>query len=118
MPDLPEPIDFLRILAGAWLLPHTFAKLRHLDGAAEFFHRVGFRPARFFVIVTAALEAVAALSLILDVYPAIGATVAATILIVAAWAQARVNGLSWRWQFKGSEYMIFWAVVCLVAGFH
>jgi hypothetical protein len=43
--------------------------------------------------------------------------IAATILFVAAWAQAKVNGLSWRWQFKGVEYMLFWAFVSLAVGF-
>ena len=107
----------LQILCGAWFLPHTYAKLRHIDKAAEFFDKIHFRPPRFFVALTAALEAFAAIGLIFDVYPRLGALVAAGILIVAAWAQAKVNGLSWRWQFKGVEYMLFWAVATLVVAF-
>jgi putative oxidoreductase len=114
---VPHAQDLLRILCGAWLLPHTFAKLRHLDKAAEFFDKIRFRPPRFFVVLTATLEAVAAASLVLDVYPEAGALIAATILFVAAWAQAKVNGLSWRWQLKGAEYMLFWAFVCLAVVF-
>jgi putative oxidoreductase len=114
---LPDAPTVLRVLCGAWLLPHTIAKLRHLDKAAEFFDKIRFRPPRFFVVLTAALEAVAAASLVLDIYPQVGALVAATILLVAAWAQAKVNGLSWRWQLKGAEYMLFWAFVCLAVVF-
>jgi hypothetical protein len=47
----------------------------------------------------------------------VGALIAATILVVAAWAQAKVNGVSWRWQFKGAEYMLFWASVTLLVVF-
>jgi putative oxidoreductase len=114
---LPDAQTVLRVLCGAWLLPHTFAKLRHIDKASEFFDKIRFRPPRFFVVLTAAMEAVAAACLILDFYPQLGALIAATILLVAAWAQAKVNSLSWRWQFKGVEYMLFWAFVCLVVVF-
>ena len=107
----------VRVMCGAFLLPHTFLKLWHMDKAIEFFDKIRFRPPRFFVLLTAAMEAVAAVSLIFDLYPELGASIAATILFVAAWAQAKVNGLSWRWQFKGVEYMLFWAFACLAAGF-
>jgi putative oxidoreductase len=63
------------------------------------------------------MEAIAAVGLIFNLYPKLGASIAATILFVAAWAQAKVNGLSWRWQFKGVEYMLFWAFACLAVGF-
>jgi putative oxidoreductase len=107
----------IRFLCGAFLLPHTVAKLRNIDKAAEFFEKIHFRPGRFFVIFTAAMEAVAAVGLIFNLYPRIGAVIAATILFVAAWAQAHVNGFAWRWQFLGVEYMLFWALVCLAVGF-
>ena len=107
----------VQALCGVWLLPHTFAKLSHIDKASEFFDKIGFRPARFFVVLTAVMEAIAAASLVFDFYPQVGALIAATILVVAAWAQTKVNGLSWRWQFKGAEYMLFWALVCLIVVF-
>ena len=106
----------LRVLCGAYLLPHTFLKLWHFDKAVEFFAKV-LRPPRFFVLLTSTMEAIAAISLIFNIYPKLGASIAATILFVAAWAQAKVNGLSWRWQFKGVEYMLFWAFACLAVGF-
>ena len=114
---LPDAQRVLQILCGVWFLPHTIAKLSHIDKAAEFFDKIRFRPPRFFVVLTATMEAVAATSLVFDIYPQIGALIAATILFVAAWAQAKVNGLSWRWQFKGAEYMLFWAFVSLVVVF-
>jgi putative oxidoreductase len=112
-----DAVTVLRVLCGAFLLPHTFLKLWHFDKAVEFFAKIRFNPPRFFVCLTATMEAIAAISLIFDLYPELGASIAATILFVAAWAQAKVNGLSWRWQFKGVEYMLFWAFTCLAVGF-
>ena len=107
----------MRVLCGAFLLPHTFAKLRNIDKAAEFFDKIGFRPPRFFVVLTATMEAVAAVGLVFNLYPRLGALIAATILFVAAWAQAKVNSPAWRWQFLGVEYMLFWGLACLAVGF-
>ena len=45
------------------------------------------------------------------------AVVAATVLLGAAYAIARNHTLMWRWQHPGIEYMLFWAVVCLLVGF-
>ena len=115
--DLSDAQYLLQALCGAWFLPHTVAKLSHIDKASEFFDKIHFRPPRFFVILTAVMESIAAVSLVFDFFPELGALIAATILVVAAWAQAKVNGLSWRWQFKGLEYMLFWALVCLVTVF-
>jgi hypothetical protein len=50
-------------------------------------------------------------------YPRLGALIAATILVVAAWAIAKLHGPNWRWQHPGVEYMLFWAAVCLCVGF-
>jgi len=30
---------------------------------------------------------------------------------------ARVHAPKWRWQHPGVEYMLFWAIICLCAGF-
>ena len=68
-------------------------------------------------MLTALLEVIAAFGLISGLYPRIGATIAAGILITAAYAIARVHELKWRWQYPGIEYMLFWAIICLCAGF-
>lgn len=112
-----DALTVLRILCGAFLLPHTVAKLRNIEKASGFFDKVGLRPARFFVVFTAAMESIAAIGLITGLYPQLGALIAAVILIVAAYAIARVHGLKWRWQHPGIEYMLFWAVACLTVGF-
>lgn len=112
-----EATTALRVLCGAFFLPHTIAKLMHIDRAMVLFGKVGLRPARFFVVLTAAMEFIAAFGLISGLYPRLGALIAATVLVVAAYAIATINGLKWRWQHPGVEYMLFWAAACLIAGF-
>jgi len=107
----------VRIVAGAFLLPHTIAKLRNIDRASQLFDKIRFRPPRFFVVLTSLLELVAAFGLISGLYPRIGALIAATILVVAAYAIARIHGLRWRWQHPGVEYMLFWAIIVLCVAF-
>jgi putative oxidoreductase len=118
------PLDFgvdartaVRVICGAFFLPHTIAKLRNIELASRLFHKVGFRPARFFVVLTSALEVIAAFGLISGFYPRLGALIAAAILLGAAYAVAHANSLRWRWQHPGIEYCLFWAVMCLCAGF-
>jgi putative oxidoreductase len=107
----------VRVVCGLFFLPHTIAKLRNIERASGVFDEVGFRPPRFFVVLTALLEVIAAFGLISGWYPRIGATIAAGILIAAAYAIARAHDLKWRWQHPGIEYMLFWAIICLCAGF-
>jgi putative oxidoreductase len=117
-PDLAvDARTAIRVACGLFFLPHTFAKLRNVDRASILFDKVGLRPPRFFVIFTAAMEIVAAFGLVSGLYPRVAALIAATVLVVASYAIARNHGLMWRWQHPGIEYMLFWAIICLCAGF-
>jgi putative oxidoreductase len=107
----------VRIICGAFFLPHTIAKLRNIDRASILFDKVGFRPARPFVLLTTSMELVAAFGLISGLYPRTGAVIAAIVLVGAAYAIGRNHGVMWRWQHPGVEYMLFWAIVCLCVGF-
>jgi putative oxidoreductase len=115
-----SPVDAqtaVRILCGAFFVPHTIAKLANIGRASVLFHTVGFRPARFFVVLTAALELTAAVGLVSGLYPRLGALIATIVLLGATYAIARANPLRWRWQHPGIEYMLFWAAVCLCVAF-
>jgi len=107
----------VRVVCGLFFLPHTISKLSNIERASGFFDKARLRPPRFFVVLTALLEVIAAFGLISGLYPRVGATIAAGILLVAASAIARVHALKWRWQHPGIEYMLFWAIICLCAGF-
>jgi putative oxidoreductase len=107
----------VRVVCGLFFLPHTIAKLRNIDRASVLFDKVGLRPPRFFVILAAVMEVVAAFGLATGAYPRLAALIGATVLVVASYAIARNHGLMWRWQHPGIEYMLFWAIVCLCVGF-
>ncbi len=112
-----DAVTVLRILCGAFLLPHTVAKLSNIEKASGFFEKVGLRPGKAFVVFTAVMEFFAAVGLITGLYVQVGALIAAAILVVATYAMAKVHGLNWRWQHPGIEYMLFWAATCLAVGF-
>ena len=114
---VPDARTAVRIVCGAFFLPHTIAKLRNIDRASVLFDKVGFRPPRPFVVLTTVMELIAAFGLISGLYPRVAAVVAATVLLGAAYAIARNPTLMWRWQHPGIEYMLFWAIVCLLVGF-
>jgi len=83
----------VRIVCGAFFLPHTIAKLRNIGRASVLFDKVGFRPARPFVLLTTGMELVAAFGLISGLYPRVGAVVAAIVLLGAAYAIACAHAL-------------------------
>ncbi len=116
--DLPiDARSAIRILCGVFLIPHTIAKLSNIGRASAFFGKIGFKPPRFFVVFTSVMELIAAFGMISGLYPRVGALIAATILFVAAYAIGRLHGLNWRWQHPGIEYMLFWALICLLVNF-
>jgi putative oxidoreductase len=114
---VPDARTAIRVACGVFFLPHTIAKLGNIDRASLLFDKAGFRPPRFFVVLTAVMEMIAAFGLVTGLYPRVAAIVATIILVAAAYAIARAHTLMWRWQHPGIEYMLFWAVICLCAGF-
>lgn len=110
-----DPLTILRILCGAWFIPHAIGKARNIERACQTFDKAGFRPARLFVLLTLTLEALASIGLIFGIYPRISALLASFVLLGAAYAVVKINGLNWRWQKQGPEYMLFWALACILA---
>ncbi len=114
---MPDAKTAVLIACGLFLLPHTYAKLTNIERASQLFDKIGFRPPRTFVVLTAVLELIAAFGMITGWFPQLGALIAATILVVAAWAIGTIHPLKWRWQHPGVEYMLFWAVDVSQCGF-
>ena len=117
--DLPsfEPSELIRILCGIWLIPHIVGKLLHIERASIMFDKVGFRPARAFVLFTVFLEVMASIGLVFGIYEKLAASLLLIVLLGAAYAVLRMNGFNWRWQKQGPEYIAFWAIVCVVTIF-
>ncbi|OBY26601.1 DoxX protein [Leisingera sp. JC1] len=107
-----------QILCGAWFVPHLFGKVTHFAKAQGTFEAAGLRPGAVFLVAAIAMELVALVGLGVGVVPRLGGLAGAIVLAGAAFAVVKINGMNWRWQNMGPEYPLFWAAICLIAGFN
>ena len=110
-----DPLAALRVLCGAWFIPHCIGKLRNIGPASQTFAKAGLSPPRVFVFLTIALEVLAGLGLVLNIQPKFAAAMAVAVLAGASYAVLKINGFNWRWQKQGPEYMVFWAAACALS---
>lgn len=110
-------IRFLQVFCAVWFLPHLFGKIRHFSKAQKTFADAGLTPPVVFIVGAIFLESLAMIGLGFGFMTQLAALCAAAVLLGAAYAMMRINGLNWRWQKMGPEYPLFWTTTCLVAGF-
>ncbi len=115
--NLLNEFNILRIICGAFLIPHIYAKF-YVPAALGFFVAAKFKPPKFWLYLSCAIEIVLAVGLILGIYTSIIAWVAALHLGVAAVAVYRVTGGKWLWNIGGYEYCLFWAICCVIVAMH
>ena len=77
--------------------------------------KAGFRPGRAFLFITVALELIAGFGLVVGVFEQVAAGLAVIVLLGASYAVIKINGLNWRWQKQGPEFMLFWACACVLS---
>jgi putative oxidoreductase len=114
-PTTFDPQTTLRILCGVWFAPHCIGKLRNIGPASQTFEKAGLRPGRVVLFITVALELLAGIGLVTGILAEAAALLAVLVLGGASYAVLRINGVNWRWQRQGPEYMVFWAVACLLS---
>lgn len=110
-----DPLAVLRILCGIWFLPHCIGKIQNFNLAALTFAKVDLRPGRAFVAITIVLELLAGIGLVFGIQEQFAAGLAVVVLMGASYAVLRINGCNWRWQKQGPEYMLFWAMACVLS---
>jgi uncharacterized membrane protein YphA (DoxX/SURF4 family) len=115
--NLLNEFNLLRVLCGAFFVPHIYAKF-FVPQALGFFQAAGFRPAATWMYVACIVEIALAIGLILALYTSLVAWVAAFHLGIAAAAVYRVTGGKWLWNIGGYEYCLFWALCCVVVAMH
>jgi putative oxidoreductase len=111
--DPTNGINILRIICGAFFIPHIYAKF-FVPEALGFFVAAKFKPPATWMYITCVIEIVVAIGLILGIYPVYVGLIAAIELTVAAIAVYRVTGGRWLWNIGGCEYPVFWAICCVV----
>jgi putative oxidoreductase len=115
--NLLNEFNILRIICGAFFIPHIYAKF-FVPEALGFFVAAKFKPPKFWLYVACVIEIVLAAGLILGIHTSFVAWIAALHLAVAAVAVYRVTGGKWLWNIGGYEYCLFWAICCVVVAMH
>lgn len=112
---IQDPQLVLRIVCGIWFLPHAMGKLQHAGLASLTFEKAGFKPGKPFLYATVAAECCAMIGLVTGFNTEFAAALAVLVLGGAAFAVLRINGWNWRWQKQGPEFILFWAVCCVIS---
>jgi putative oxidoreductase len=111
--NLLNGIVILRIMCGAFFIPHLYAKF-FVPEALGFFVAAGFSPPKEWMYIACIVETILAIGLIFGIYTPYIAAVASIHLLVAASAVYRVTKGKWLWNIGGYEYCLFWALACFV----
>jgi len=112
--DLTNGSNILRIVCGLFLIPHLFVKFQSQEFVKGFMATAGLKPPVAWLYGAFAVEILASIGLIFDVYTVYAAILAGVFLLVAAYASYRVSEGKWMWNFGGAEYPLFWAITCFV----
>ena len=115
--NLYDGFNILRIICGAFFIPHIVGKFVE-PAALNFFVAAKFKPPATWMYVAGVIEIALAAGLIFGIYTTYVAALAAIHLAVAAVAIHRVSGGKWLWNIGGSEYAVFWAISCVVVAMH
>ncbi len=114
--NLLNEFNIVRIICGAFFIPHIYAKF-FVPEALGFFVAAKFKPPAFWMYVSCVIEIGLATCLIVGIYPMYVGAVAAIHLGVATVAVYRVTG-KWLWNIGGCEYPLFWAICCGAVALH
>jgi putative oxidoreductase len=106
--------DVLRIVCGLFFIPHLFVKFRNQDFVKDFMSKVGLNPPLLWLYMAFAIEILATVGLVFDIFTVYVAILAGIFLLVAAWASWKISEGKWMWNFGGAEYPLFWAICCFV----
>ncbi len=116
--NLTNEFNILRIVCGAFFVPHIFGKYTEREFTIGFFTKAGFDPPEPYIYLALAVETVISLALILGVYTRYAALGAILFLAVATVAVYRVSNGKWFWNLGGYEYLVFWILACVVTAMH
>lgn len=112
--DLTNGFNVLRILCGVFLIPHLFVKFRNQDFVKGFMAKAGLNPPIVWLYGAFAVEIVASIGLVFDIYTFYAAVLTGVFLLFAAYASWKTSEGKWMWNFGGAEYPLFWAICCFV----
>ena len=115
--DVTNGYVLLRVLCGAFFIPHIVGKITAREASVAFFKLAGLNPPQAWSYVAMALEIILAASLVIGILSVYAAYLGAIYLLVAAAVNVKVSR-KWLWHIGGSEWPVFWALCCAIVGFY
>jgi len=112
--DLTNGFNILRIICGAFLIPHLIAKATSYEFMLGVYKEFRLHPPKLWLFSSLTVEVIGSIGLILGIYTRYAALLVAIFLFVAAWAVWRHSKGKWLWNIGGYEYPVFWAICCVV----
>jgi putative oxidoreductase len=114
--DLTKSPNVLRIICGAFFIPHVLGKFAgggFNPPIIKFFGAAGFHPPELWISLAAAGELATAIALVLGICTRFAALSSAALLGFAVYALQVVKGFGWTWNTGGYEYPVFWLIASL-----
>ena len=105
--------EILRIMCGAFLIPHAIGKITAREASFGFFRSAGFRRPAPYVYTALTFEIIAGILLLVGILPHPVALITSLYLLVATAAVAKVSR-RWLWHIGGCEFPLFWALCCFL----
>jgi len=115
---LESGVDYLRVICGVFLLPHLIVKFQSQEFVKGFMAEAGLKPPVVWLYSAFAIEILASIGLVFNIYTRFAALLAGIFLAVAAFASWRVSKGKWMWNFGGAEYPLFWSICCFIVAIH
>lgn len=115
--DLSNGYVILRIICGAFLLPHSIGKFTAREASFGFFKAAGLKPAALWAYTAMAVEVVMGVSMIVGFHTRYVALLLGCYLLVCAAAVIKVEK-KWLWHIGGCEFCVFWAICSFIVAMH
>lgn len=115
--DFTNGFALLRVLCGAFFVPHVVGKITARRASVAFFKGAGLHPPQFWSYAAMALEVLLATCLLFGILTVYAAYVGCIYLLIAAAVNFKVSR-KWLWHIGGSEWPVFWALCCAIAGYY
>ena len=113
-----DPVRLLSIICGLMFIPHSVAKFTARQAVEKVFQTTGFRPVRFFVFLSLAIEMVATAGLLVNVMQPYSSWLGALFMVSAGAACYKISGGKWNWSLGGCELHAFWTLCMVIVALH